>query len=48
MPTLSPPAPRHNLLARYTLVEDPNALLVAAHIKSLAAKDARKAEAHRL
>jgi hypothetical protein len=48
MPTPSPPAPRRNPLARYTLVEDLNALLVAVHIKSLVDKDAYKAEAHHL
>jgi len=48
MPTPSPPAPRRNLLARYTLTEDLNARLVVAQIRSLADKDACKAEAHRL
>ena len=48
MPTLSPLAPCHNLPARYILTEDPNALLIAAYIKSLADKDARKVETHHL
>jgi len=48
MPTPSPLAPCRNPLARYTLVEDLNALLIAVYIKSLADKDARKAEVYRL
>jgi hypothetical protein len=50
MPPSSPrrPAARRNPPPHRTLADDPNALLIAAQIKSLAEEDARKAEAHRL